>query len=51
MSLKENGTVSFNSIDNRNTFCSFFSNLAELKLLKSVTRRFEMNVTILFYTM
>ena len=29
MPLKENGVVSFNSKDNANTFCKFFSNLAD----------------------
>ena len=29
ISLKENGLASFNSNDNANTFCRFFSNLAD----------------------
>ena len=33
-SLKETGIVSFNSKDNANTFCRFFSNLADLLLQK-----------------
>ena len=53
ISLKENNVVSFNSKDNANTFCRFFSNLPnsnfESKLLRSIIRRFEMNVRILFY--
>ena len=34
ISLKENGVVSFNSKDNANTFCRFFSNLADSLLQK-----------------
>ena len=53
ISLKENNVVSFNSKDNANTFCRFFSNIPnsnfESKLLRSIIRRFEMNVRILFY--
>ena len=33
-SLKDNGVVSFNSADNANTFCRFFSYLADSMLLK-----------------
>ena len=32
--LKENGLVSFHSKDNANTFCRFFSNLADSLLQK-----------------
>ena len=62
ISLKENGVVSSNSEDNANTFCRFFSNLADLllqkfthpknklesKLLQNILSRFEMNVRTLF---
>ena len=34
MPLKENGAASFNSSHNANTFCRFFSNLADLLLEK-----------------
>ena len=34
ISLKENGVVAFNSKDNINTFCRFFSNLADSLLQK-----------------
>ena len=58
ISLKENNAVSFVTKDNANTFCNFFSNLADLllqnfhvqkinlesKLLKNIISIFEMNV-------
>ena len=65
LSVKEDGVVSFNSKDNANIFCRFFSNLAdsllqklyvqkinmESKLLNSIISIFEVNVRILFFAM
>ena len=34
ISLKENGVISYNSNDNANTFCKFFSNLTDSSLQK-----------------
>ena len=51
ISLKENGVVSFNSNDNVNTFCSFFSNLTDSLLQKLLRPRnkFRIKATENFY--
>ena len=51
ISLKENSIVFFNSKDNRNTFCMFFSNVADLLLQKlpHPKSKFGINTTEKYY--
>ena len=51
ISLKENGVVSFNSKCNANSFCKFFSNLADslLQKLPRPKNKFEIKTTESYY--
>ena len=51
ISLKENGVVSFNSKNNANNFCRFFSNLADrfTTTKTSMSRKFGIKTTEDYY--